>query len=185
METFKNEANLLQEISQNSNEIKAVEKKFEEISAMFGNDLKVQHDKVETLEKTMVDLKENLKSSGDQNNFFGQSNQTIEEKTSKTTENRVGIRTELAQGNTLSTELEKTNEKVKELEKMLLQHVSEAKLLMENERLKFELYEAKHIINKQVVESEMKTLKLELVSLKDEVKFLKGQLEKFEMSSRP
>jgi hypothetical protein len=68
---------------------------------------------------------------------------------------------------------------------VLLLQVSEAKLLMENERLRFELNEAKHIINKQVVESEMKTLKLELVSLKDEVKLLKGQLEKFEMSSRP
>ncbi len=150
--------------------------------------MKVQQDKVGLLEKAVADLKENVKNCEDQVNLFNQSNHTVKEngeKSLKCTENRVKNQKELLQRNSPSTESERTEEEFKELTKVLLLQVSEAKLLMENERLRFELYEAKHIINKQAVESEVKTLKLELVSLKDEVKFLKGQLEKFEMSSRP
>jgi hypothetical protein len=79
---------------------------------------------------------------------------------------------------------------------LVLQQVSEAKLLMENERLKFKLDEAKHINEKQAMESDMKSLKQELViikleserreaGLKNEIKALKDQFDKFEMSSRP
>ncbi len=41
---------------------------------------------------------------------------------------------------------------------------------MENERLQFKLAEAKHIIDKQAMESELKTLKQEIVELKTELK---------------
>jgi hypothetical protein len=160
---------------QNSNEIKTVEKKFEEISAMFGSDLKVQQDKVGLLEKAVADLKENLKSS-----------EEIEEKSLKITKDCVRSQTEWAQGNSLSTQ------EIKELKQMVLQQVSEAKLLMENERLKFKLDEAKYIIEKQATDFEMKSLKQELVIMKlecerreAEIKALKDQLDKFEMSIRP
>jgi SMC interacting uncharacterized protein involved in chromosome segregation len=75
---------------------------------------------------------------------------------------------------------------------LVLQQVSEAKLLMENERLKFKLDEAKYIIEKQATDFEMKSLKQELVIMKlecerreAEIKALKDQLDKFEMSIRP
>jgi hypothetical protein len=179
-ESSKSDANLLQEISQNSNEIKIVEKKFEEISAMFGSDLKVQQDKVGLLEKAVADLKENEK---------------VEAKSLKITENFVENQTDLVQGS-LSTELEKTKEEVKELKQLVLQQVSEAKLLMENERLKFKLdkqvMESDMKSLKQTTDFELKTMKQELVIMKleserreAEIKALKDQLVKFEMSIRP
>ncbi len=179
-ESSKSDANLQQEISQNSNEIKIVEKKFEEISAMFGSDLKVQQDKVGLLEKAVADLKENEK---------------VEAKSLKITENFVENQTDLVQGS-LSTELEKTKEEVKELKQLVLQQVSEAKLLMENERLKFKLdkqvMESDMKSLKQTTDFELKTMKQELVIMKleserreAEIKALKDQLVKFEMSIRP
>jgi hypothetical protein len=59
----KSEANVLHTVSENSNEIKRIEKKFEEISAMFGSDLKIQQDKVGVLEKTVANF-ENLEEEG-------------------------------------------------------------------------------------------------------------------------
>jgi hypothetical protein len=191
-ETNNSIKNLEETVEENSNEIKVNEKKFEEISAMFGSDLKVQQDKVETLEKTIANLKENLKGCEGQVNFVDQSNQTVEEvekRSSKITKNPVKTQFELAQDNAISLLLEKTKEDVKEMNKMLMLQVSEAKLLMENERLKF-------INDKQAIDFELKTLKQELVIMKldserreaawkNEIKALKVQLNRFEMSSRP
>jgi hypothetical protein len=183
-EAVKNEANLLQEISQNSKEIKTVDKKFEEISAMFGSDLKVQQDKVGLLKKEVADLKERLNNceADKQSNKLVQG---IEEKPLKITDSLEGNQW-LAQGK------EKFKEELKELTQVLSLQVSEAKLLMENERLKFELHEAKHINYKQATDFELKTLKQELTDLKREserreaeMKALKDQVDKFEMSSRP
>jgi hypothetical protein len=161
-DSLKSEANLLEKISKNSNEIKTIEKKFEEISTMFGSDLKVQQDKVGVLEKTVANLEENLKNCEGQVNLVDQSKRTVQEvagRSSKMTEN------------------------------------CEAKLLMENERLQFQLNEAKYIIDKQAMESEIKSLKLELMKLKleserreaawkNEMKALKDQFNNFEMSRR-
>jgi hypothetical protein len=163
-DSLKSDANLLQEISQTSNEIKAVEKKFEQISAMFGGDLKVQQDKVELLEKTVAKLEENLKNCENQDNVFDQSNRTVqqevEDKPLRVRENPVKNQVELVQ-------------------------VSEVKLLLENERLQFKL-------EKQAMDFELKSLKQELADLRmeserrdAEMKALKDQFVKFEMSMRP
>jgi uncharacterized protein (DUF342 family) len=67
--------------------------------------------------------------------------------------------------------LEATKEEVKDLNKMLM-------LQMENERLQFKLAEAKHIIDKQAMESELKTLKQEIVELKAKLEENNENLEK-------
>jgi hypothetical protein len=85
-----------------------------------------------------------------------------------------------------------TKEEIKELNQMLLLQVSEAKLLMENERLKFKLNEAKCANDKVATDFELKTLKQDLADLKREsdrrdaeMKALKDIIDQFEMSSRP
>jgi hypothetical protein len=66
--------------------------------------------------------------------------------------------------------LEATKEEVKDLTKTLM-------LQMENERLQFKLAEAKHIIEKQALESELKTLKQEVGEQKSEILELKTELK--------
>jgi hypothetical protein len=177
----KSEATVLHAVSQNSNEIKRIEKKFEEISAMFGSDLKIQQDKVGLLEKTVANF-ENLEEEG---NSFDQSNRIVrkfEGQSLKISENPVKCQA-------LS---DNTKEEIKELNQMLLLQVSEAKLLMENERLKFKLNEAKCANDKVATDFELKTLKQDLADLKKEsdrrdaeMKALKDIVDQFEMSSRP
>jgi hypothetical protein len=190
------EANLRQEISQNSNRITAIEMKFGECSAMFGSDLKVQQDKVGLLEKNVTKLEGAVKNCEDQySDLADNMNRTVQE----IEENYGQAEIESIVGKTLSSHLEKTKEEFKESNKVLSLQVSEAKLLMENERLQSKL-------EKQAMELEMKSLKLELVELKsvkqelvivklkserreaglkNEMKALKDQLNNIEMSMRP
>jgi hypothetical protein len=159
LEKVKTESNV-QKISQNSDKIQTVENKFEEISATLG--------KVGLLEKGIADLKETVKSSGQQvTGNYGQAQ----------IESTVSI--------ALSSHLEKTKEEVKELNKVLSLQVSEAKLLMETEKLQSKL-------EKQAMEFEMRMLKQELADLKREserrdadIKALKDQFNRFEISMRP
>jgi archaellum component FlaC len=147
----------LQKISQNSEKIKTVENKLSEISATLGS----QQDKVGLLEKDIADLKETVKSSGQQ-----------------VTGNYGHAQLESTVGNALSSHLEKTKEEVKELNKVLSLQFTKAKLLMENEKLQSKL-------EKQTMEFEMRMLKQELADLKNGMKALKDQFNEFKMSTRP
>ncbi len=66
--------------------------------------------------------------------------------------------------------LEANKEEVKDLTKTLM-------IQMENERLQFKLAEAKHIIEKLSMESELKTLKQEVGEQKSEILELKTELK--------
>ncbi len=159
LEKVKTDSNV-QKISQNSEKIKTVKNKFEEISATLG--------KFGLLEKDIADLKETVKSSGQQ-----------------VTGNYGQAQIESTVGNALSSHLEKTKEEVKELNKVLSLQVSEAKLLMETEKLQSKL-------EKQAMEFEMKLLKQKVTELEKEserrdadIKALKDQFNEFKISMRP
>jgi hypothetical protein len=70
----------------------------------------------------------------------------------------------------LLVDLEKTVEELKELKQILLLQTSEAKLLMENERLKYK-------VDKQATDFEVNTLRRDLADLKD-------KFDKFELCGR-
>jgi hypothetical protein len=117
-----------------------------------------------------------------QNDHLNRTVQEVEEKSLKLEENCVKAKLELIENNdkTLVAHLES----VKDLKKMLLLQFSEAKVLMENERLQcklreteytkaLELRDAKYINDKQAVDFELKTLKQEIAELKAELKINK------------
>jgi hypothetical protein len=179
-ESMESDAKLLEAISKNSEEIKKSAQKCEEVSEK----LKVQQKSLEN-NLTLLIADNEKKSAKFQENeavFDGRLNravQKVEEKSQKYAENYEKVKLELVESNEKTINsfkenstkaLEATKEEVKDLTKTLM-------IQMENERLQFKLAEAKHIIEKQALESELKTLKQEVVELKTELEKNEGNFE--------
>ncbi len=181
-ESLESDASLLEGISKNSEEIKKSVEKCEEVSEK----LKVQQATIESLgnnltlliadnEKISAKFQENEAVFDDRLN---RAVQKVEEKSQKYAEKYKKVKLQLVESNektnmfkeNTTKALEATKEEVKDLTKTLM-------IQMENERLQFKLAEAKHIIEKQALESELKTLKQEVVELKTELKENKGNFE--------
>ncbi len=115
-----------------------------------------------SLEKTVVEkIQENAAVFDDRLN---RTVQEVREESLNMAENCVKVKLEVIEGINLFKEntakaLEATKEEVKDLTKTLV-------LQMENERLQFKLAEAKYTIDKLSMETELKTLKQEIVELK-------------------
>jgi hypothetical protein len=182
-ESLESDANLLEAISKNSEEIKKSAQKCEEVSEK----LKVQQATIESLGNNLTLLiadNEKISAKFQENEavFDGRLNravQEVQEKSQKSAENCEKVKLELVESTQKTINsfkenstkaLEANKEEVKDLTKMLM-------IQMENERLQFKLAEAKHIIEKQALESELKTLKQEIVELKTELKENKENLK--------
>jgi hypothetical protein len=172
----KTEATVLLVASENFNEIERVEKKFEKIWAKFGSDLKVQQDKVGVLEDTVANLDE-------EGYFSDRSNHTrteVEGRSLKFVEKPGRYQT---WGYALS---DTTKGEIVDLNRMLMLQVSEAKLLMQNERLTSKLNKGKPVNGNKsgvgsgsgnaAMEADMKSFKDELAAFKDEMETLKEYL---------
>jgi Leucine-rich repeat (LRR) protein len=179
-ESLESDASLLEGISKNSEEIKKSVEKCEEVSEK----LEVQQKSLGNNLNSLIADNEKISAKFQENEalFDGRLNravQEVEEKSQKSAESCEKVKLELVEStqktinlfkeNTTKA-LEATKEEVKDLTKTLV-------LQMENERLQFKLAEAKHIIEKQALESELKTLKQEVVELKTELKENKENFE--------
>jgi hypothetical protein len=130
--------------------------------------LKVQQNKVRVLEKNVG----NLDKDGNRSN---RAKTEVEGRSLRIVENRWRNQ----------AFLDTTKEEIFDLNKMLMLQVSEAKLLMENERLKAKLEDkcgsdiesgVGNESDNEAMEAEMKKLKQELATLKDEMETLKEQI---------
>jgi hypothetical protein len=116
--------------------------------------------------------------------------QKVQKESLKNAENYEKVKLELIERNEQTMKLFKENstaelsahlESTKDLNKMLSLQFSEAKALMENERLQCKLREANNVNDKQAMDYEIKTLKQEIAELKNnlgkEIAELKEKLE--------
>jgi hypothetical protein len=186
-------ASLLKAISKNSDEIKNVARKLEETSEDLKELQKSLENNLALLKQSNADNAIKLDRSVDKIQeiekntqnlltvFDDRLNRTVEEvqeKSLKHEENYEKVRLELIANNEankllkenskaeLTAHLESTKEEVKDLTTVLQLQISEAKALMENERLQCKLREAEYINDKQAVDFEMKALKQEVAELK-------------------
>jgi hypothetical protein len=179
-ESLESDASLLEGISKNSAEIKKSVEKCEKVSEK----LKVQQESLGNNLTLLIADNEKISAKFQENEAvfddrLNRAVQKVEEKSQKSAENCEKVKLELVESNektissfkeNLTKALEATKEEVKDLTKTLM-------VQMENERLQFKLAEAKHIIEKQALESELKTLKQEVVELNAKLEKNEGNFE--------
>ncbi len=167
-ESLESDAKLLEGITKNSEEIKKSVEKCEE----FSEKLKIQQESLGNNLTLLIADNEKISAKFQENEAvfddrLNRAVQEVQEKSQKYAENFEKVKLELVESNektinsfkeNTTKALEATKEEVKDLTKTLM-------IQMENERLQFKLAEAKHIIEKQALESELKTLKQEIVEL--------------------
>ncbi len=194
-DAIKNADKKIEEISKDSKDQRAT-------IESLGNNLTLLNqgnaDKIMALEKAVKKIEENEKITENLlsvlDDRLNRTVQEVQEKSLKNTENCEKFKLELNERNDqtmklfkenstaeLSAHLESTKEEVKDLTKVLM-------LQIENERLQFklreteytktlEVNEAKHALEKQTMESEMKALKQEIVELNAKLEESKESLK--------